>query len=103
MPSSGHFQTLEINAPIEQFVEERLLSREHAAAFLGVSPRTIDYFCAMARGRRRRNRTVRGQVKTGRIEMPASPQKLPHFKIGHKVFFQLGDLREFRNARKVAA
>jgi hypothetical protein len=104
MPQTANLEGFTIRSPIAEFAaalgDERLLSREQAAVFLGVSPRTVDYFCAMARGCRRTNRTVRGQVRT---EMPASPQKLPHLKIGHKVFFQLGDLRAFRDQRKVAA
>ena len=51
------------------------------------------------RGGKRRPR-VRKAKPNG---VQPSREKLSFVKLGHKVFFQLGDLRAFRDQRKVAA
>jgi hypothetical protein len=89
VPSQGR------EAFLEKLGDERLFSREQAAAFLGVSPRTIDAWCANIRARKNRRRSM-GPGRPSR-------DRLPYIKLGHKVFFQLGDLRAFRDERKVAA
>ena len=89
------------DAEVAQFTQslgdERLLTRDQAAAFLHVSPRTIDYWTQNFRICRRKPRAA----KPGRIQ--PSSERLSSIKLGHKVFFMLGDLRAFRDARKVAA
>jgi len=71
--------------------DERLLSREQAAEFLGVSPRSVDGWAATARGLK------------SKAEIPRSRLRLPHIKLGRRLFFQLGDLRQFLEERKVTA
>jgi hypothetical protein len=83
--------------------DERLLTREQAAAFLHVSPRTIDYWMANLRERRRHGRKPAKIVKGPGLQIAKSRERLPYIKLGHKVFFQLGDLRRFRDERRVAA
>ena len=83
--------------------DERLLTRREAAVFLRKSPRTIDYYVALTRGRKRVNKTHRGEAMKGPLKVPSSKQKLPFIKIGGEVFFQLSDLRRFRDERRVAA
>jgi len=80
-----------------------MLTRKEAAAFLRKSPRTIDYYVAYARGRKRVNKTWRGKKTTGPVKVRSSPQKLPFVKLGGEVFFLLGDLRRFRDERRIAA
>lgn len=80
---------------------ERLLSRSQAAEFLGVSPRTIDAWTANMRGRGGKRRPRVRKAKPNGVQ--PSREKLSFVKLGHKVFFQLGDLRAFRDQRKVAA
>jgi hypothetical protein len=82
----------------ESLGNERLLTRQQAAQFLFVSPRTLDSWCANMRApkRRRKPRGVSNVIQ-------ASRERLPYVKLGHKVFFMLGDLRRFRDERKIAA
>lgn len=75
--------------------DERLLTREQAAAFLNVGVRTVEGWCANFRARRRRPRRP-DDGRTGR-------ERLSFVKLGGRVFFMLGDLRAFRDSRKVAA
>jgi hypothetical protein len=82
----------------EPFSNERLLTRIQVAEFLGVSPRTIDAWCANIR-----NRSRRRQNGGSRKGAQPSRDRLPYIKLGHKIFFQLGDVRRFRDERKVAA
>lgn len=101
MPEPSSPDVLKIaDAEVARFTEalgdERLLTREQAAAFLHISPRTVDYWCANFRARRKRQRAKPGSVQP-------SNERLSYVKLGHKVFFMLGDLRAFRDARKVAA
>lgn len=87
----------EARALVENLSDERLLTRDQAADFLAVSPRTIDGWCANVRTRRRRTRSLKETT------VRSSPQRLPYIKLGGRVLFQLGDLRRFRDERKVAA
>jgi len=63
---------------------EQLLTREQAAHFLNVSPRTIDYWRKPSKARRRRNRPV-----------------LPFVKLGYAIRFIPADLRKFVEERRV--
>jgi hypothetical protein len=75
--------------------DETLLTKEQAAVFLGVSPRTVDAFVANQRRGRRRRKAGAG--------FPRAVDPLPYLKIGHAIRFELGDLRRFREQRKIAA
>lgn len=74
--------------------DETLLTKEQAAVFLGVSPRTIDAFVSNQRATKRRRRQTAGQG------FPRSREKLVYIKIGHAIRFQISDLRRFRDERK---
>jgi hypothetical protein len=91
----------------EALGDERLLTREQAAQFLFVSPRTLDNWCANARSPKiaRKRAELRRKRAAGAAKEAIQPsrERLPHIKLGHKVFFMLGDLRRFRDERKVAA
>jgi hypothetical protein len=83
--------------------DEKLLTRIEAAEFLRKSTRTIDYYVARTRGMKRINKTHRKEQKKGPVLVRGARVKLPFIKIGGEVFFMLGDLRRFRDERKVAA
>jgi hypothetical protein len=79
--------------------DERLLTREQVAQLLNVSARTVAYWCANARATGRRK--ARAGAGASRAAIRPSRERLPYIKLGHKVFFMLGDVRKFRDERKV--
>jgi hypothetical protein len=90
----------EANQLSDYLGDERLLTREQAAEFLNVSSRTVDAWIANARMKGRRR--LPSDAPQSNV-ISHSSERLPHVKLGHKVYVILGDLRRFRDERKVAA
>lgn len=82
--------------------DEKLLTREQAIHVVPVSLRTLDAWAANARkAETSRDGKV---VRKRRKGTPAPSRKaLPHIRIGHNVFFRLGDLKRFMRENEIAA
>ena len=87
---------------LESLGDDALVTKQEAALYLRLSPRTIDDFCAITRGRRRVYKTRRKKPVSGKLSVRSSWQKLPHIKVGKGLRFTMGDLRRFLEERRVA-
>jgi len=107
MSEPKHFKnlsaSLELHKQLKEAPDDFQLNRREAALFLRKSVRTIDYYVARARNRKRVNKTLRGKAAYGPLKLPSAQVKIGFVKIGGEVFFTLGELRKMREEGKLVA